>query len=412
MTRQWAGLVALAILLGGAVAVAVICWRPAIEPAPAPPIASFSPAKIAAGARLAALGDCATCHAGTAGQAFAGGAAIQTPFGAIHATNITPDTETGIGGWTFEAFRRAMVEGVSRDGRHLYPAFPYPHFTGMGDEDIAALYAFFMTRPPVHAAAQANHLGFPFGLRPLLAGWKLLYMPGKPFCPDPSRRVAWNRGAYLVKTIGHCGACHTPRNALGAERRKEGLAGGQAEGWDAPPLTAASTAPVPWTEAQLFTYLRTGFEPRHGAAAGPMAPVVAELATVPDDDLQSMAIYLASMMSAAAPVARHAAGHPSAAAATVFAGACASCHGADAQEVRVPLALSTILAAPQPNDAVRILLAGLQPPAGRAGPFMPGFADVLTDEQITGLLLYLREEVAGRPGWTDIADSLQAARRP
>ena len=412
MTRQWAGLVALSILLGAASAAAVVCWRPAIEPAPAPPIASFSPAKIAAGARLAALGDCATCHAGTDGQAYAGGAAIQTPFVAIHAANITPDLETGIGSWSFDAFRRAMVEGVARDGSHLYPAFPYPHFAGMGDEDIAALYAFFMTRAPVHAAAQPNHLGFPFGLRPLLAGWKLLYMPGKPFCPDPSRRVAWNRGAYLVKTIGHCGACHTPRNALGAERSKLALSGGEVEGWDAPPLTAASTAPEPWTEAQLFTYLRTGFEPRHGAAAGPMAPVVAELAPVPDDDLRSMATYLASMMSTAAPVAPHAAGHPSAVAATVFAGACASCHGADAQEVRVPLALSTILAAPQPNDAVRILLAGLQPPSGRAGPFMPGFADVLTDEQITGLLLYLREEVSGRPEWSDVAETLQAARRP
>jgi mono/diheme cytochrome c family protein len=412
MKLKWAGLVAGAIVLGGTVAAAVLCWRPAIEPEPAPPLASFAPAKIAAGARLAALGDCATCHAGADGQAYAGGAAIQTPFGAIHATNITPDPETGIGSWSFEAFRRAMVEGVARDGSHLYPAFPYPHFAAMGDDDIAALYAYFMTRNPVHATAPANHLDFPFGLRPLLAGWKLLYMPGKPFCPDPSRRVAWNRGAYLVKTIGHCGACHTPLNPLGAERRKLALAGGQVEGWDAPSLTAGSTAPEPWTEAQLFTYLRTGFEPRHGAAAGPMAPVVAELGPVPDDDLRSIATYLASMMSTAAPAPPHAAGHPSEAAATVFAGACASCHGADAPGMRVPLALSTILAAPQPNDAVRILLTGLQPAAGHSGPFMPGFADVLTDEQLAGLLGYLREEVAGRPGWTDIAETLHAARQP
>ena len=411
MKTKRAGLVSLSILLAAGVAAALFCWRPAIAPAQPPALASFPPETVVAGARLAALGDCATCHAGTNGQAYAGGGALRTPFGVIHATNITPDPETGIGGWTLAAFRRAMIDGVARDGSHLYPAFPYPHFAGMGDDDIASLYAFFMTRPPVHAPAPPNELRFPFGLRPLLAGWKALFLPARPFCPDPSRRDAWNRGAYLVKTIGHCGACHTPRNALGAEQRKAVLAGGQAEGWDAPALNGASTAPVPWTEAQLFTYLRTGFEPHHGGAAGPMAPVITELAAVPDADLHAIATYIASFMPSAGPPVAHAAGHPSAQATALFAGACATCHDAGAPGPTAPLALSTSLAAAQPTDAARILLAGLQPPAGRSGAFMPGFADALTDEQLSGLLVYLREEVAGRPGWTDIAATLHEARQ-
>jgi nicotinate dehydrogenase subunit B len=173
-------------------------------------------------------------------------------------------------------------------------------------------------------------------------------------------------------------------------------------------LNGNSTAPEPWTEPQLYAYLRTGVEARHGAAAGPMIPVIAELAEVPDKDLHAMATYLASLMPGAPPAPPQVAGHPSAMAAALFAGACATCHGSDAT---APLALGTSLAAPQPTDAARILLAGLQPPSGRSGAFMPGFADALTDEQMADLLVYLREEVAGRPGWTDVAAALRQARQ-
>ncbi|MEI9983693.1 MAG: c-type cytochrome [Aliidongia sp.] len=192
------------------------------------------------------------------------------------------------------------------------------------------------------------------------------------------------------------------------------LSGGQADGWDAPALNQASTAPEPWTEARLFLYLRTGVEDRHGAAAGPMAPVIAELSRVPEADVQAIAIYIASLMPAASasPAAQPAVRPVTADAAILFAGACGACHGPDAPGGRVSLALSTTLAAPEPNDAARLLLVGLQPPAGQSGPFMPGFAEALTDTQLAELLRYLREDIAGRPAWTDLDDAIRRARQP
>ena len=179
-------------------------------------------------------------------------------------------------------------------------------------------------------------------------------------------------------------------------------------------LNQASTAPEPWTEARLFLYLRTGVEDRHGAAAGPMAPVIAELSRVPEADVQAIAIYIASLMPAASepPASPPAAKTASAEAAVLFAGACGACHGPDAPVGRVPLPLSTTLAAPEPNDAARLLLVGLQPPVGQPGPFMPGFAEALTDTQLAGLLRYLREDIAGRPAWTDLDDAIRRARQP
>ena len=184
-------------------------------------------------------------------------------------TNITPDPETGIGHWSEAAFLRALREGVDRAGRHLYPAFPYDHFTKLTDEDIGALYAFLMTRRAVRAPAQANRLSFPFNWRPLLAGWKLLYLTRGP----AQGNEASDRGAYLVEALAHCGSCHTPRNRFGAEERSRTFAGGEAEDWHAPALNADSPAPHPWTRDQLFTYLRRGFVEPHGVAAGPMQSV-------------------------------------------------------------------------------------------------------------------------------------------
>ena len=239
---------------------AVLPWR-AIAPIARPDPSVVFRRDDRARPQLAALGDCAVCHTDAGGLANAGGRALETPFGTIYTTNITPDAETGIGAWSYPAFERAMREGIHRDGRHLYPAFPYKHFTKTSDADLQALYAYLMSQPPVRAETAADALAFPFNVRPLMAGWNALFHRAGRV---PARRDAdrsWNRGAYLVEGLGHCGACHTPRNALGAERQRAYLAGGMAEGWDAPALTSLSHAPMPWSEDELFAYLRSGESP-------------------------------------------------------------------------------------------------------------------------------------------------------
>ena len=239
-------------------------WRaeiPALAAAPQPN--SFSDDQVKRGAQLAALGDCTTCHTTANGRPYAGGLPVPTPFGTIYATNITPDRETGIGSWPEEAFRRALREGVGRKGTHYYPAFPYDHFTLASDDDIAAIYAFLMTREPVKQANKAPDLMFPLNSRLFAAGWQLFFLHKGPYQPDAAKDAEWNRGAYLASSIGHCGACHTPRNALGAEQRGNRFGGGVAENWVGPALNASSPAPVPWTADQLYAYLRNGFADRH-----------------------------------------------------------------------------------------------------------------------------------------------------
>src|SRR5947199_8062494 len=275
------------------VGAAALPWR-SIAPIARPDASVYSAATIARGRQLAALGDCAVCHTEANGALNAGGRALETPFGIIYSTNITPDLETGIGAWSYPALERAMREGIHRDGRHLYPAFPYTHFAKVTDADLQALYAYLMAQAPVRADTPKNTLAFPFNWRPLLAGWNALFNQQGVFEADATKSAMWNRGAYLVEGLGHCGACHSPRNALGAENAKAYLAGGFAEGWEAPPLTSLSHAPIPWSEDELYAYLRTGESRFHGVAAGPMAPVVKELSGLPDQDIRAMAIYLGS----------------------------------------------------------------------------------------------------------------------
>jgi len=191
---------------------------------------SFSSALVARGAILAKLGDCAVCHTADDGASLAGSRPLATPFGILYSDNLTPDPQTGIGHWSAQAFRRAMKEGVSRDGSHLYPALPYDHFTHVTDEDLDALYAFLMTRRAVYAKAPSNRLIPPLGFRPLLSGWKMLFLHEGSISTDAIRSPEWNRGAYLSEGLGHCGACHTPRNLMGAEEKSHAYAGGDAEG--------------------------------------------------------------------------------------------------------------------------------------------------------------------------------------
>ena len=234
----------------------------------------------------------------------AGGVAFATPFGTLYSTNITPDPETGIGSWSEADFRAAMRHGVRPDGEHLYPAFPYTAYTRLTDEDLAAIWAYLRAVPPVQSTPPANGLAFPFDQRPLLAAWKLLYHEAGPFEPDPARSDAWNRGAYLVEALGHCSACHSPRNRLGAEQaalRHAGgeyldrVPGGDFRPWFAPNLTAHPQGLALWRHEDLAAYLATG---RNAflEAFGPMNEVIMNSTRYLDSaDIDAMATYLKAL---------------------------------------------------------------------------------------------------------------------
>jgi nicotinate dehydrogenase subunit B len=421
-----AGAAALVAAVVG-VAAAVLPWR-SIAPIARPDASVFSAATIARGRQLAALGDCAVCHTNANGVVNAGGRAIETPFGTIYSTNITPDVETGLGAWSYPAFERAMREGIHRDGRHLYPAFPYPHFARATDADLQALYAYLMAQTPVRADAPKTMLAFPFSWRPLLAGWNALFHGTGVFEADPTKSEIWNRGAYLVEGLGHCGACHSPRNALGAERANAYLAGGFAEGWEAPPLTSLSHAPIPWSEDELFAYLRTGESRFHGVAAGPMTPVVKELAVLPDEDIRAMAFYLGSFnqstigkqdQDALAAELEALTGKKvvsaSALGARLYEGACAVCHavgGAPLFGSRPSLALNSNLHSAVPDNLIQVILHGIASPVSSDLGYMPAFKDSMTDDQFIELVSYLRQQFApGKPPWTGVQAAISRARQ-
>ncbi len=409
------------------IAAGVLPWR-SMAPIARPDVSTYSAATIARGQQLAALGNCAGCHTDINGIANAGGRALETPFGIIYSTNITPDVETGIGTWSYPAFERSMREGIHRDGRHLYPAFPYNHFAKTTDADLQAIYAYLMAQEPAHAVNRETTLAFPFNFRPLLAGWNALFHEPALFKADSAKSDVWNRGAYLVESLGHCGACHTPRNALGAERTaKTYLAGGVAEGWEAPPLTSLSRAPIPWNENELFAYLRTGISRFHGVAAGPMAPIVRELAAVPDSDIRAMAVYLASfnetkitpadqetLATQLETITSVKTASASVLGARIYDGACAVCHQIGGPVLfgsKPSLALNSNLHSTMPDNLIQVILHGIEQPVSSDLGYMPAFKNSLNDEQVSELVSYLRQQFApDKAPWTDIAAAVGRVR--
>jgi mono/diheme cytochrome c family protein len=401
-------------------------WRPALPERTGAPL-SFERAQVQRGATLARLGMCAACHTRDPARPFAGGVALATPFGTVYSTNITPDARTGIGAWSLDAFTRAMRQGVARDGRLLYPAFPYTHYTKLARDDVGALYAYFMTRPALDAPARENDMRFPFGMRPLVAFWNLLYLDESPWQADKRQSAEWNRGAYVSHALAHCAACHTPRGVLGGPKSGRLFDGGEAEGWYAPALNGASPSPVPWTRAHLGEYLRTGIAPGHAVAAGPMQDVVIELGQADPGDVQAIATYIhgyvaqAPARTAPAPaplpapgendpdLARMRLGHET------YAMACARCHDAGRQAssgAALPLQQAVALHDPDPRSLLRIVRAGIAPPDGEPGRFMPGFATILNDAQLTALAAYLRRYGAKAEPWEDLEDAVNKTRTP
>jgi mono/diheme cytochrome c family protein len=428
MTRTQIGICILAALV--LAAPCMVQAGPAIAPIDSPTRSSFDPQLLSRGAELAVIGNCNDCHTAPGGKPYAGGRALKTPFGTIYGTNITPDPETGIGRWSEAAFSRALREGLDRQGRHLYPAFPYDHFTKLNDEDVKSIYAFIMTRDPVRAETPPNALPFPFNIRALIGVWKRLFFERGIWQPDAGQSAEWNRGAYLAEGLGHCGACHTPRNALGAEKKKEFFAGGEAEGWHAPPLNARSPSPMPWTAASLYAYLRTGVDDLHAVPAGSMAPVVHNLAAAPERDVRAIATYVASVIGLPTPerqtqaqqlleqakrreisAARVDAGTPKASGETatdgaaIYAGACGICHDSGrttSSGGALPLALSIAVALPTPRNLIYIIQQGIIPPEHEPGRFMPSFDGALTSEQMAALVAYIRTDLGKAPAWQNV----------
>ena len=418
---------ALAIGVTGAIGFGVYAYKSPIAAITSDQHAEFDPELVEKGRVLASAGYCATCHTASDGEPYAGNYAMQTSFGTLYSTNLTPAMETGIGSYSVEAFRRAMHEGVDRDGRHLFPAFPYDHFTKMTDEDVDAIYAYIMTEvAPIETVQKPNELPFPLDQRFLQAGWKLLFADLGRFEPDSDHSDAWNRGAYLAEGLTHCGACHTPRNALGAEKTSEQYAGADIDKWSAPALTAANASSVPWTASEFKSYLVKGTTNYHGVAAGPMGPVVHEgVRDLPEGDMDALAIYLADKVGATEddpaqseivlaslrknlpdPQYRRDLGE------RLYATACASCHYNTAliSQGRPDLGINSATNLETPNNLIHVILDGMNAPEGIAGVVMPGFRGALSDTEITAIAAYLRDNRAGQPAWPNQAKTVADLR--
>lgn len=402
---RWRGV---AVAAGLLLAAAAAGWatradRTAAPAAPAPidgtEAAGAAPA--ARGAYLARVGHCAGCHTAPGGAPYAGGRAIATPFGSVTSANLTPDAATGLGGWSAADFRRALREGVSRDGRLLYPACPYPNFSLVADGDADALFAYLRGIEPARQPRREHELRFPMNTQAALAAWRALFFRPKRFEPEAQRSAAWNRGAYLVQGLGHCSACHARRNALGATIDARALDGATmpAPPWYAPSLAAPHQAGLAHQDArQAQRLLRTGVTDDAGAS-GPMALVVrGSTQHLTEADLQAMVTYLQSLAVAreGRPSAPEAPAVATTAGLALYERHCAACHGERGEGVRgiyPPLAGNRGLLMDPPSNAVLIVLGGGFAPAtaGNPRPFgMPPFAPLLSDTEIATLLTTLR----------------------
>jgi len=415
----------------GTLAVALLSWRRAIAPIQRPNPSSFPAALVAKGEVLAAEGHCVSCHTKPDGPPYAGGYGVNTPFGVIYGSNLTPDPKTGIGRWSLPAFTRAMREGVSRNGGHLFPAFPYYAYTELSDGDVQALYAYLMTRLPVSATVPPSTLPFPLSVRFFQEGWKLLFFRNRRYQTNPSKSAEWNRGAYLSEALSDCGGCHTPRNLLGGEEMGHVYAGTVVDGWIAPALTDANPSPLPWTEDALFRYLRTGVSPLHGAAtAATMTPVIRDglaLPVVSDSDVRAIALYfsdvdrardrptdIGAMMRRAIDTSlagREETYDPDA---DLYNSACLSCHAnaiPGPLPARPELALNSALTLAEPANFIEPVLRGIGSRDGAPGLVMPAYATSLSDAEVARLAAYLRRTRTTLPPWRDLEKKVSAARR-
>jgi mono/diheme cytochrome c family protein len=383
------------------------------ETAPAAPAIGKLDASAERGRYLATIGNCQTCHTVQGGKPFSGGVRFQSDFGVLYSTNITADTQTGIGRWSFDDFYHAMKRGVRPDGTHLYPAFPYTSFAKLTDADIASIFLYMKTIEPAAAPAKANDLKFPYNLRFALRAWNKLFHTPDAFVDDPAHSAEWNRGAYLVQGAAHCGACHTPRNFLGAERSDLALSGGTVydevspgkyREWFAVNLTPAKSGLAAWSADNIATYLKRG-ESERAVVHGPMTEVVINSTHhLEDADVRAIASYLKEL-----PVAGDHSGHAAneeqlAAGEVAYTVHCGTCHlptGLGDATLGVTLAGNAIVQAADPASLLNVILYAprLPPP-----PFvsdrtrMKPFGKRLSDEDIANLTTYVRSNFGNQAG--------------
>jgi mono/diheme cytochrome c family protein len=352
------------------------------------------PDPVKRGEYLARAGNCIGCHTAPGGVPFAGGLRMETPFGYMLTSNITPDPETGIGSWSADEFYRAMHHGVNRHGQDMFPTMPYDFYTNVTREDVDAIFAYLKTVKPAKNAVDVNHLHFPFSLRKTMTVWRELFFTEGPFKPDPTKSAAWNRGAYLVEGLGHCSDCHSPRNLLGGIEKGKDLTGGAIDGWFAMDITSdISTGLGSWTVDEIAAYLKTGAAKGKTTAFGPMVEVIQDSTShLSDNDLKAMAEYLKAIPSNSRLKTRRPLSDPTKEkGASLYSDNCGPCHqslGRGIPGVFAPLAGSGTVVTPDPADIFRIVLGGI-PAQGANGP-MPAFASQLKDQDIADIANYIR----------------------
>ncbi len=378
------------------------------------------------GEYLARAGDCVACHSVPGGKAFAGGLKMGSPLGAIYSTNITPDPETGIGNYTLEDFDRAVRQGVAKDGHRLYPAMPYPSYAKLTDDDVKALYNFFMKDvPAVRQANKPNEIPSYLSFRWPLAIWNLVFTSSGSYVAKPEHDAVWNRGAYLVQGLGHCGACHTPRGFAFQEKALDEsnanyLGGALLDAWLAANLRGDQrTGLGQWSQADLATFLKTGHN-HDGTAFGSMIDVVNNSTPyLSDDDINAIAVYLKSLPASgsetayayndATTTALHS-GHAMAPGAATYATSCASCHGLDAKGFAPylpPLAGNPTVLGGDPASLINLVLNGSTPIVVKGTPDayrMPQFRLQLSDQEIADVVTFVRG------GWGNEASPVTAAQ--
>ena len=419
MTRVL-GRAAAAAVLAGAALLAAVAWLNLRDEDPlvADVGGATSPELIARGAYLARAGNCIGCHTARGGAAYAGGRGVPTPFGTVFAPNLTPDPQTGLGRWSASEFWRALHNGRSRDGRLLYPAFPYPNYTRITRADSDAIHAYLRSLPAVVQPNRAHTLQFPFDRQAALAVWRALYFrPARPQQPDTQRSAAWNRGAYLVEGLGHCNACHASRNALGATTGPLDLAGGliPVQNWYAPSLASPHEASVAaWPKQEVIQLLKTGIAPQ-GFVMGPMSEVVLNSTQhLSDADLAAMATYLQALAPPEGDAPPAAVPLTSARGAALYQDHCVACHGERGEGVPgayPALAKSRAVTMRSAANLVHIVLEGGFPPstAGNPRPYgMPPFAPVLQDADVAELLSFLRASWGNRAAPVSTLDVARA----
>jgi len=361
------------------------------------PLAAGAPPDVARGRDLVIAGDCMSCHTRSGGEPLAGGYGLQTPFGVIYTPNITADRDTGVGGWSADQFWRAMHEGRDDHGRYLYPAFPYVYFTTVSRADSDAILAYLKTTPAVRYTPPPNRLPFPLNIRQVMWVWNLLYFRPHGFQADPSQSAQWNRGAYLVNGLGHCGECHTPMNWLGANKTGEAFRGGEIEHFAVPDVTAnARTGLGGWSATEVVEYLKTGRN-AHANASGPMADVITySTSLMSDADLQAIVAYLQTRPASPATVPSAPDPRAMQRGAAIFSDACASCHldeGRGQPGYFPPLGRDAVVQQKNPSGVLHMILAGTRtaPTLTHPTPLaMPSFAWKLTDQETADVATYIR----------------------